>query len=763
MTVFSNSGAGYVAGKQVFPIDYGAEVSQRLVDASHSNDHKSACECMDDPFIDINFIGTVSLKAKKTEIVLHDESANEVCVEYEEFKTEVTALFLAAHNGNPILVRKLLSAGANVNQKLFRGYATTAAVREGHLEILEILLKGGAAQPACEEALLEASYLGQGRPAELLMGSDMIRPHIAVHALATASCRGFLDVVDTLIKGGAATNATARVLLRSSKPSLHANVDCNALVAAIVSRQVPVVRLLVQNVGTRTDTKVRLGAWSWDTDTGEEFRVGAGLADPYNVTWCAVEYFEASGAILRMLLQHLSPNIPHLGRTIIHHAILCHNARAVNVLLNCGSDVEFPIETTKKLEFRPIHLASRLGFAEVLQQLINAGCNVNSKTEAGETALMICARYKHAECLKLLALAGADFGLVNSAGQCAKSIAGSVRWTRGFREAVLDVTRGGKVAQSSNAAIFSPLMFVTRANDTEALKKLIEKPEVDLDKQDENGFSAVMLAAAGGLVEAFRLLVNAGADVQLQSKYGETAISLSEANLNSTAFEKVMFEYTLAKGKKCSGGFYSLHRAALRGDLDSIRTFTCEGHDVNAPDSDGYTPLMLAAREGHGNICKFLISCGAKCGIENARQETALWLARKYGFGNDAEHVIMDELARTFVLSGACVKKHRKKGKGAPHRKLLKMVGGTGVLRWGKSSKRNVICRGAEVGPSSSFRWNRRKKFDADEPGIFRVITTRNKEFHFVCEGGGEMAQLWVRGIKLVTREAIFGKKLGDA
>lgn len=65
---------------------------------------------------------------------------------------------------------------------------------------MEILLKGGAAQPACEEALLEASYLGQGRPAELLMGSDMIRPHIAVHALVTASCRGFVDVVDTLIK-----------------------------------------------------------------------------------------------------------------------------------------------------------------------------------------------------------------------------------------------------------------------------------------------------------------------------------------------------------------------------------------------------------------------------------------------------------------------------------------------------------------------------------------------------------------------------------
>ena len=87
-----------------------------------------------------------------------------------------------------------------MNQKLFKGFATTVAVREGHLEILEILLKAGASQPACEEALLEASCHGQARLAELLMGSDLIRPHVGVHALVTACCRGFVEVVETLMK-----------------------------------------------------------------------------------------------------------------------------------------------------------------------------------------------------------------------------------------------------------------------------------------------------------------------------------------------------------------------------------------------------------------------------------------------------------------------------------------------------------------------------------------------------------------------------------
>ncbi|KAL5537635.1 hypothetical protein UlMin_045633 [Ulmus minor] len=287
MTVLGSSGGG----KQVFPVDYEAKICQRLVDAAHTNDLKSACKLIDDPLTNVNMVGTVSLKSRQTEI-------------FEEFKTDVTALFLAAHSENLELLRKLLSIGGNVNEKVFRGYATTASVREGHLHILEVLINSGASQAACEEALLEASYLGRPRHAQLLLASDMIRPQAAAHALVAASCRGYADVVSTLVRCGVDANANYRVLLQSSKPCLYANVNCNPLVAAIVSRQINVVSLLLQ-VGVGTDVKVNLGAWSWDMDTGEEFRVGAGLAEAYGVTWCAVEYFEATGAILRMLLHHI--------------------------------------------------------------------------------------------------------------------------------------------------------------------------------------------------------------------------------------------------------------------------------------------------------------------------------------------------------------------------------------------------------------------------------------------------------------------------
>lgn len=513
---------------------------------------------------------------------------------------------------------------------------------------------------------------------------------------------------------------------------------------------------IIEQAGARTDHKVRLGAWSWDTNTGEEFRVGAGLAEPYAITLCAVEYFEATGSILRMLLQHLSPNTLHYGRNLLHHAILCGNARAVNLLLSCGADAEAPVKTQKTE--RPIHMAARLGLAEVLQCLINSGCDLNSRTDSGDTALMICAKNKRADCLRVLALAGADFGLVNIVGQSVSSFAESNRWSLGFQQMVLDIIRAGKIPKSSNTSLFSSLNFVAQAGDTEALKVLITCGEIDLDYQDNNGVSAVMIAALKGHVEVFRLLVYAGADVKLHNKAGETAITLSELNQNRDLFEKVMLEFALEKGNHNAGGFYALHRAARRGDLDAVKLLASRGYDMNVPNGDGYTPLMLAAREGHRSMCELLISFGAKCEIENARGETALLLARTYtGMKNDAEHVIRDELARKLVLNGSNVQKHTKRGKGTPHGKEIKMIRDGGLLRWGKSRRRNVICREADVGPSPAFQRNRQNKGDADAPGMFRVLTTKNKEVHFVCDGGLEMAEMWVRGINLVTREAICG------
>lgn len=84
--------------------------SQRLIEAAVRGDVDCVAECLSggEGAIDVNYIGTVSLRVKCTETVLHAEGADEVKIENAEFKTDVTALFAAAHSGHVEIARKLL-------------------------------------------------------------------------------------------------------------------------------------------------------------------------------------------------------------------------------------------------------------------------------------------------------------------------------------------------------------------------------------------------------------------------------------------------------------------------------------------------------------------------------------------------------------------------------------------------------------------------------------------------------------------------------
>ncbi|KAJ6793041.1 ankyrin-2 [Iris pallida] len=459
-----------------------------------------------------------------------------------------------------------------------------------------------------------------------------------------------------------------------------------------------------------------------------------------------------------MLLDHHSPDALHCGRSLLHHAILCSNPGAAEALLASGADHELPVAASRKYEFRPVHMAARLGQHAILRSLCDRGCDPDSRTGSGDTALMLCARYKRKDCVRVLVDAGADLSLVNDDGASAESVAASCRWRAGFRRAVLDAIRSGAAAHAawSNASLFSYVMFAAGCGDAGALEALLVRADVDVDRQDESGFSPVMVAAREGHVDSFRVLVFGGANAGLANKAGETAVGLCRLSGSSELFEQVMLELTLEKGDVA--GFYALHCAARRGDLLCVHLLSNRGHDVDLADEDGYTPLMLAAREGHAKVCQLLVACGAKCDVRtDGGGETALSLARKNGMA-EAEGVVLDELARVTVSSGGRVRKHTKRGKGSPHAKTLAMVGATGVLRWGKSRRRNVVCKEAEVGGSRTFQKNRRRKGDALVPGLFRVVTTKAKEFHFVCEGGDDVAELWVRGITNATNAAVSAK-----
>jgi hypothetical protein len=96
------------------------------------------------------------------------------------------------------MVLTLQMAGADVNQKLFLGYATTAAAR--NIDVLKMLLLAGATQEACEDALSEACLFGEVEAVRILVSSEMLGTEAMTRALVTACSRGSDDISIILLQ-----------------------------------------------------------------------------------------------------------------------------------------------------------------------------------------------------------------------------------------------------------------------------------------------------------------------------------------------------------------------------------------------------------------------------------------------------------------------------------------------------------------------------------------------------------------------------------
>ncbi len=85
-----------------------SSVSQLLIEAALVGEEATVNDALAHKLVDVNYRGTVSLRVKYSDTVQQEEAPDQVKIEYEEFKTDVTPLFAAAHAGHINITRKLL-------------------------------------------------------------------------------------------------------------------------------------------------------------------------------------------------------------------------------------------------------------------------------------------------------------------------------------------------------------------------------------------------------------------------------------------------------------------------------------------------------------------------------------------------------------------------------------------------------------------------------------------------------------------------------
>ncbi len=144
----------------------------------------------------------------------------------------------------------------------------------------------------------------------------------------------------------------------------------------------------------------------------------------------------------------------------------------------------------------------------------------------------------------------------------------------------------------------------------------------------EPGLVQALREDAMAVVQAF--LDHPGTKLEARAANGNTALMMAAFKRNRPAVEALLARSAALD----QPGWTALHYAAASGDEDIVRLLLARGAKVDAVSplaSGAYTPMMMAAREGHDGAALVLIAHGADRLRTNSEGLTAVQLADRAG------------------------------------------------------------------------------------------------------------------------------------
>ncbi|SFB72433.1 Ankyrin repeat [Flexibacter flexilis DSM 6793] len=251
-------------------------------------------------------------------------------------------------------------------------------------------------------------------------------------------------------------------------------------------------------------------------------------------------------------------------RTALSLAAACGYTDVMKCLIELGADINK--SNSGDLGYTPIIEAAREGKLEAITFLIEAGANVESVDTRNGTALLHACISAHNDILQLLIKAGANVNATDNDGQ-------------------------------------TPLHYLCRfavswgsGMVSETINGVTKKIENQRFKQH---------------TEIFLTLLKNGADVNLVTNYGFTALTLA-ADTDAYQFIPLLVEKKADANFQNSKGFAPMHAACEKGNLLVVEALIKCGANVNVIDNDGFTPLLGACMSSNVAIAKILLTNGAK-------------------------------------------------------------------------------------------------------------------------------------------------------
>ena len=274
-------------------------------------------------------------------------------------------------------------------------------------------------------------------------------------------------------------------------------------------------------------------------------------------------------------------------RSLLHQAAYCAKDDVVKICLERGIDIDSRCEGDQT----PLHLAIAGGSrcSSTVKVLLENGANVELRNPHGQTALHLAASTGNFANTAALLQCGAAIDAEDAYGRTPLFEAAT---SPKLRAAILLLVHGANTESRDNDGL-TPLLFAAteEANGGHVINSLL-RHGADITATSHDGLTPLMMAVQCGQPrEIVELLIEKGADVNVKTDAGQSALSIAVAN------------ETPALLGHCPDG----PDDGRESNRQVIELLLERGSDIEARDSDGRTSLELALDKGNKDAAEILL------------------------------------------------------------------------------------------------------------------------------------------------------------
>ena len=232
---------------------------------------------------------------------------------------------------------------------------------------------------------------------------------------------------------------------------------------------------------------------------------------------------------VEQLLAQGANSADYEGESALHAACQKGDAELAQLLITHGADVH---AKTYEAGWTPLHQAAAEGHITVAQILLQHGAEINEKSKPlssdvvaiDEPALHVAARAGQLAMVQFLVEQGADINQLRTLPDVSTALHEAVE---GDNLAVVAyLLDHGATAQDIPG--IEPLLITACHNETLDVLQLLIERGYDINAQDKDGLTPLMMAIQYNHEDQVRYLLDQKADTTLEDKEGYTALAYAE-------------------------------------------------------------------------------------------------------------------------------------------------------------------------------------------------------------------------------------------